>query len=294
MSAISLFPRLDRLRINASHYDSITEAWRHIFGDNFHFGYFLSPDSTLDEATDALIDKMASLGAISDGTKLLDVGCGIGTPAFYLHRGYGCDITGISPSEAGIAQAEKECKKRGYEAKVRFRLGDGLNNGFDDDAFDVVWIMESSHLMKDKKRLFAECFRVLKPRGVMLLCDIMFRRPYTLTDRLGYLARMKLGFVGATLSNFRSFGWIQMETFETYIRSAREVGFVDVVLTDISEQAIPTFECWKSNLLAKEESVLKTLTQGQIKSFLTASDFSKDLFEREIDGYGILRASKRG
>jgi 27-O-demethylrifamycin SV methyltransferase len=292
MNARSIFPLFDRLQFNASHYDSITDAWKSIFGDNFHFGFFSSPNLTLDEATDALIDRMASLGEISDRTRLLDVGCGIGSPAFYLHRKFGCSITGISTSEKGIAQAQQESAKRGCDRKVRFRLGDGLNNGFEDEAFDVVWVMESSHLMTDKKKLLAECLRVLRSGGVMLLCDVMLRRPYTLSDRLGLLRQMKLGFISATLDNFRSFGWIRMEPFETYIRWAREVGFVDVTLTDISEQAVPTFECWKANLIANEKSVLETLTPRQIKSFLAASDFSKELFERKIDGYGILKASK--
>lgn len=289
---MSIFSLFDRLQFNASHYDSITDAWKSIFGDNFHFGFFPSPDVSLDEATDALIDKMASLGEISDRTKLLDVGCGIGSPAFYLHRKFGCEITGISTSETGIAQAQQESIRRGYDGQVGFRFGDGLNNGFEDEIFDVVWVMESSHLMADKKKLLAECRRVLKPTGVLLLCDVMLRRPYTIADRLGLLQRMKLGFISGTLDNFKSFGWIRMEPFETYIQWAQEVGFVDVTLTDISKQAIPTFECWKANLVANETRVLETLTPRQIKSFIAASDFSKELFEREIDGYGILKASK--
>jgi len=289
---MSIFTLFDRLQFNASHYDSITEAWKSIFGDNFHFGYFPSPNLTLDEATDALIDKMASLGEMSNETSLLDVGCGIGSPAFYLHGKYGCEIFGISTSEAGIAQAQQESRNRGYDSKVRFRLGDGLNNGFEAEIFDVVWVMESSHLMPNKKKLLAECLRVLKPGGVMLLCDVMLRRSYTLSDRLQLIRQMKFGFISGTLDNFRSFGWIRMEPFEKYMRWAREVGFVDVHLTDISEQAIPTFECWKTNLIANEKSVRESLSPRQIRGFLAASDFSKALFESRIDGYGILKALK--
>jgi hypothetical protein len=103
---------------------------------------------------------------------------------------------------------------------------------------------------------------------------------------------MKLGFIIGSIANIRSFGWVRMEPFETYIRCAREVGFEKVDFIDISEQAIPTFERWKANLIANEKTILKTLTVSQVKSFLTATDFSKDLFERKIGGYGILKASK--
>jgi 27-O-demethylrifamycin SV methyltransferase len=292
MSTTSVFSLFNPLRFNASHYNSITDAWKHIFGDNFHFGYFTSPSIALDEATDALIDKMAALGELSEQSKVLDVGCGIGNPAFYLHRKFGCDVTGISTSEVGIHDAEEGSKKRGYQEKVRFRVANGLENGFADRTFDVVWVMESSHLMKDKKKLFAECRRVLKPGGVMLLCDIMMRRPFTLTDRLGYLQRMKLDYITGTFDNVKSFGWIRMETFETYKNTAREADFDNVTLIDISEEAIPTFDRWKANIIAKEASIRTTLTARQINSFMQAANLSKDFFQRKIGGYAILKASR--
>lgn len=292
MSAMSIFSLFNPLRFNASHYNSITDAWKHIFGDNFHFGYFTSPSISLNEATDALIDKMAALGDLSERTKVLDVGCGIGTPAFYLHRKFGCDVTGISTSDVGIRDAEAECSKRGYQDKVRFRVANGLDNGFADRVFDVVWVMESSHLMKDKKTLFAECRRVLKPGGVMLLCDIMMRRPFSLTDRLGYLQRMKLDYIPATFDQVKSWGWVRMETFATYQHTVWKVGFDDVTLIDISEEAIPTFDRWKANVIAHEASILTTLTASQINSFMRATDLSKDFFQRGIGGYAILKASR--
>ncbi|MBN1656666.1 MAG: methyltransferase domain-containing protein [Deltaproteobacteria bacterium] len=293
MATPSIFSLLNPLRFNALHYNSITHAWIHIFGDNFHFGYFSSPNTSLDEATDALIDKMAVFGELSEKAKVLDVGCGIGAPAFYLHRKFGCDVTGISTSDIGVHNAEEESKKRGYRDSVRFRVANGLDNGFADNTFDVVWVMESSHLMKDKRKLLAECHRVLKPGGVMLLCDIMWRRPYTIADRFGYLLRLKSDFIVGAFDHIRSFGLVHMETFDTYINTARQIGFDDVKLIDISEQAVPTFERWKANIAANEARILQTLTARQMKGFMQAADFSKDIFERKIGGYGILKALKR-
>lgn len=289
---ISFLYPLNRLRFNATHYDSITDAWKYIFGDNFHFGYFASEDVSLDEATDALIEKMASLGQPSAQTKILDVGCGIGNPAFYLHQKYSCDITGISTSELGIQRATEEAQKRGVQDKVRFRVANGLDNGFGDESFDVVWVMESSHLMKEKKKLLAECFRVLKPGGVLLLCDIMLRRPFGTFDIIGYLKRMNYRFLTGYIDFTKAFGLLRMETFETYQRLAREVEFEEVTFLDVSQEVMPTQRLWKANAVAKETEILKTWKPQQLKSFLVASDFSIDFFERKIAGYGILQAKK--
>ena len=52
-----------------SHYNSVSDAWRLIFGDNFHLGYFRSDDMKLNEATNALIDELAQLGTITKTRK---------------------------------------------------------------------------------------------------------------------------------------------------------------------------------------------------------------------------------
>jgi 27-O-demethylrifamycin SV methyltransferase len=281
-----------RIRFNAFLYNSITDAWKHIFGDNFHFGYFSSPQVSLEEATDALIDQMAALGNFSDKTKVLDVGCGVGNPAFYLHRKFGCDITGITTSEKGVSDAQEASKRRGYQDKVRFRVANALDNGFEDNTFDIAWVMESSHLMRDKRKLFTECYRVLKPGGVILLCDIMMQRPYTIADHLGYLRRLKLGYFTGAFALTRSFGIIKFEAFETYQQLARDAGFHEVKFVDISQETLPTIDCWQANIAANEERILQSLSRSQIKGFIEGTNITRDSFERKIGGYGILKGSK--
>jgi hypothetical protein len=50
---------IDQTGANAAHYDSITEAWPFIFGENFHWGLFRDDNEELTTATIALIDTMA-------------------------------------------------------------------------------------------------------------------------------------------------------------------------------------------------------------------------------------------
>ena len=64
---------------------------------------------------------------------------------------------------------------RGLAGAV-FEQRDGTDNGLDDGTFDVVWVLESSHLMRDKTALLGECVRVLAPGGRLVLCDIIRKR----------------------------------------------------------------------------------------------------------------------
>lgn len=287
------FISLNRIRHNAAHYDTITEAWKHIFGDSFHFGYFPDDGVSLDQATDLLIEKMASMADIGESTHLLDVGCGIGSPAFFLHRKFGCSITGITTSPKGVEEARLECQHRGYQENVRFEVRDALENGFEDESFDIAWVMESSHLMKDKAKLFRECYRVIKPGGTIVLCDIMLKRPFGFADLFGYLWRMKLGYITSSLSIIKAFGRTRIETFDLYRTGLQKVGFENVQLVDISRETMPTFEGWKSNIASKVASIEKSFDSRQIEDFLTATDLTHDFFERQIAGYAILSAIKR-
>lgn len=275
----------------AIHYDLITDAWRHIFGENFHFGYFTSPQMGLDEATDGLVDALADLGEFSRNAKVLDVGCGIGNPAFHLHEKYGCAITGISTSQRGIEIAKMNSETKGYADKVQFRIADGTDNGFPDQAFDIIWVLESSHLMK-KDRLFRECFRVLKAGGQILLCDLMLKKRPSLTEHLGYFTRLKLNYPLEYLSMKKAFGRGKTETFDYYATEARNAGFIGVQQVDVSTEVVPTIEKWRSNIFAHRDEILRTFTQRRITDFLAASDLLEDLFRDGVHGYGLLKAIK--
>jgi len=50
-------------------------------------------------------------------------------------------------------------------------------------TFDVVWVLESSHLMRDKTALLRECVRVLAPGGRIALCDIIRKRDIPFLDK---------------------------------------------------------------------------------------------------------------
>ena len=86
-------------------------------------------------------------------------------PRYIFMIKYRCDITGISISALiwfSAASGKKGCSKR-----VRFQAKDALENGFPENI-DLVWQMESSHLMRDKKKLFSEIILgFLKP---MVFC----------------------------------------------------------------------------------------------------------------------------
>jgi 27-O-demethylrifamycin SV methyltransferase len=269
---------------NQAHYDRITDAWTLILGENLHYGYFESGNETLRRATDALVDTMAALAPIDSNTSLLDVGCGIGAPAFRLADRKGCSISAISISSRGIAMGTEASRRNGLSSNVTFHQRDALDNRFPDGSFDVAWVMESSHLMRDKQRLCAENHRVLRPGGTMLLCDLILKRQLTLADIYGL--RKELSVLES------SFGKAKMETLDFYRKTMRAQGFVNIESRDISNEALPTLDRWQKNLERNRLPLAAHLDERDLDDFARSCEILKDLFSQEVLGYGIVTGKK--
>ena len=152
----------------AAHYDHVHRAWGLIMGQDFHYGFFASADTPLERATEALTGAMLERAAIGAGDRVLDVGCGTGRQACDLAANHGASVLGITTSASGVAAATALGADRALDS-VQFEQRDGTDNGLDDASFDAVWVLESSHLMRDKAALLRECVRVLAPGGARAL-----------------------------------------------------------------------------------------------------------------------------
>src|SRR5262249_41905310 len=78
--------------------------------------------------TEDLCTRLGS--ALGRGTRVLDVGSGIGGAAFHLARAYGAKVTGIDLAEEMVAIALERAAQLGMSETVIFRLGDVLETSF--------------------------------------------------------------------------------------------------------------------------------------------------------------------
>jgi ubiquinone/menaquinone biosynthesis C-methylase UbiE len=116
---------------------------------------------------------LAQRAELHETIQVLDVGCGIGGPARTLAAEYGCHVTGIELTEEFYLAAEALTARLGMSDKVAFRHGNALDLPFDDESFDLVWTQNVLMNIEDKKRVFSEMRRVLRPGGRLALFAIM-------------------------------------------------------------------------------------------------------------------------
>jgi 27-O-demethylrifamycin SV methyltransferase len=267
------------------HYDRITDAWQYLLGQDFHYGYFTSEEGTLEAATHNLSMLMAEKGHIGPHLSVLDVGCGIGTPARLLAEHYGCRVTGISTSAVGVAQATQRARESGQADRVSFRVADGMANGFPDASFDRVWVLESSHLMPDKEALFAECARVLRPEGLLVLCDIMLRRDLGATDIRSKSREF--------LHLHYTFGHAKLELLDSYQRMIGQSGLQVLEALDLSDAAFPTLAHWQRRLEANVEAVHALIGAEGVAHFRASCEILPSFWKSGIFGYGLVVAVRK-
>jgi ubiquinone/menaquinone biosynthesis C-methylase UbiE len=101
-----------------------------------------------------------------EGKKVLEVACGPGLGLGYLQR-HGATVTGGDVEEQLLCQA-----RRHYGARIPLVCLDAHKLPFSAGEFDVVILYEAIYYLRDADGFLAECRRVLRNKGVVLLCTV--------------------------------------------------------------------------------------------------------------------------
>jgi phosphoethanolamine N-methyltransferase len=126
--------------------------------------------STGGEATTA--EFCAQMG-LEPGMKLLDVGAGIGGSAFYMAKSFGITVDGVDLSSNMVEIARENLAKMSEEVqkKVTFRVEDATTMEYPENHYDVVYSRDTILHIADKKSLFQNFFKTLKPGGRVVITD---------------------------------------------------------------------------------------------------------------------------
>ena len=105
------------------------------------------------------------------GALVLDIGCGAGAPAIVLARDKGARLVCIDVEPQLIERARRLARDAGVEDRIDFRLVEPGLLPFEAGTFDAVFSKDSFIQIPDKKALYREIVRALKPGGVFAGSD---------------------------------------------------------------------------------------------------------------------------
>jgi arsenite methyltransferase len=119
-----------------------------------------------------------TLGRLSPGERVLDLGSGAGTDSLVAVQMVGPrgSVTGIDMTPEMLAKARSAASEIGV-SNVDFVEGEVESLPFEDESFDVVISNGVIDLIPDKDAVFSEIHRVLGPGGRIQIADVTIQNP---------------------------------------------------------------------------------------------------------------------
>ncbi len=165
-----------------------------------------------------------AMASLKEGDTVLDLGAGAGFDCFLAAKKVGKKgkVIGVDMTPEMIDRARANARKGKY-TNVEFRLGEIENLPASDNSIDVVISNCVINLSPNKKRVFEEAFRVLAPKGRLMVSDIV------LLKKLPESIRKNVEAYSSCISG--------AEIKDKYVELIRKAGFQEVKI--IEEKTYP-------------------------------------------------------
>ncbi|MBD0372718.1 MAG: methyltransferase domain-containing protein [Pyrinomonadaceae bacterium] len=262
------------------HYDRLSVFYGALWGEHIHHGYWEDGESPA-RAQVKLVERLAAGAHIPRNSRVLDVGCGIGGPALWLARNLNCSVLGltISPVQARMATARAQAE--GLNSHLRFEIADANQLQFDEEGFDVVWVIECSEHLTDKARFIESCARALKPGGVLALCTWLTADEYARPEHAQLIAAVCDGMLCPQLASMRDYtNWMLAG------------GFKEIEAEDITQQVKETWTHCTALTSRPDIEALLRMTDERTRRFVETFEVMRRAYAEGATSYGMFTARK--
>jgi len=194
-----------------------------------------------------------ALASLKEGETVLDLGSGAGFDCFLAADKVGKKgrVIGIDMTPEMVEKARENVQKGKYE-NVEFRLGEIEHLPVADSSVDIIISNCVINLAPDKKKVFEEAFRALRPGGRLMISDIVLLKE--LQDTIKNSIEAYVGCVSGAVMK------------DKYIEDIKEAGFKEVRIIDETSfpyeslENVPTARASIENLNISPEEVKEAVS----------------------------------
>jgi cyclopropane-fatty-acyl-phospholipid synthase len=167
---------------NEQHYEVPAAFFERVLGPRMKYSccWFGKPDSSLEEAEEAMLRLTADRAQLEDGLRVLDLGCGWGSFTLWAGERYPkSSFLAVSNSESQGAFLKARAKNRGLTNVKHLRVD--VNSWQPEGSFDRIVTVEMLEHVRDHRLLFARLRQCLAPGGklfVHVFCHSKLAYPF--------------------------------------------------------------------------------------------------------------------
>lgn len=206
--------------------------------------------------------------ALPPGTRLLEVGCGVGAVLAVLGQEFpGISLHGVDLEPAQLEFARGHLGRAGVEATLV--QADARSLPFDDGSFDHVWMMWFLEHVADPVAILEEARRVLVPDGAITVIEV----DYSTTRAEPSSSALETLF-GAMVQGMAAAGWSDAGT--------RLPGWLSrAAFADVGEGERPFW--WRGEELATQAAYAADVVGSALDALAQLPSASREELERGLD-----------
>ncbi|MFC4943072.1 SAM-dependent methyltransferase [Pseudonocardia sp. GCM10023141] len=203
-------------------------------------GRYLSESDDLATAQRHKLRFVAERMGITDGERVLDIGCGWGALTLFMAQRYDCTVTGVTPAPRQRDHIVATAAQRGLADRVTVH-----NGGFEEftaapGSFDAAAALGSVIHMPDLPAVLARARRLLRRGALFYVSESCFR---TAAIQEEFDARPGTGFVRNAI-----FGNGRLRPLSELVAAAESAGFAVAAVDDLTDDYRRTIEAWIANV----------------------------------------------
>lgn len=245
----------------AAHYDLGNEFFRLFLDETLMYSSatFTRPDMSLHEAQVARLDGICRKLDLQPGEHIVEIGAGWGGFALHAAQRYGCKVTTTTISQEQYRLARERVSQAGLDGQIEVLFSDYRDlTGSYDKLVSIEMIEAIGHQYFDT--YFAQCSRLLKPHGAMLLQAI------TIADQRYESAKRSVDFIQRYI--FPGSCLPSVGVMSASIARATDMRVFD--LEEIGPHYARTLHEWRRNMFANLPAVR---TLGYDDAFIRMWEF---------------------
>ncbi|HEX3782760.1 MAG TPA: class I SAM-dependent methyltransferase [Pseudonocardiaceae bacterium] len=231
------------------HYDLPPEVFATFLGERMKYtcGLYQETTAGLDQAQEAKLRFIAECLGIRSGQRVLDIGVGWGSLAFFLAQEHGCEVVGVTPSAMQARFVREQARARGCAERVVVREVSVYDLEPPAGEFDAVAMVGVIEHMPDHHKALDIAARALRRDGRLYVSASCYRGR---RQQMEYEGRASSRHVAETI-----FGYASLRPVSDLVAAIEDTGLSLSGLTDLTSHYHQTIEAWLGGVRASRTCI---------------------------------------